>query len=955
MITFPLQLNMKQQNFRILRYFLFTTSLFLSFQMVGQMPYNMVNALYGKQSNGFRYVVKEGPLPTNRINFRLIMTIGSQQEQEGEEGAAHFIEHLAFRNTVHYPNGGIVKKLESLGEKYGITINAYTGYDRTIYMFSVPSNIPEALPLGIKIVSEWLSHISLDNESVSNEKPIIFEEIAENRSNNCFDRLKKGTNPCLHRFPIGTIEQVENITPQVLESFYRRNYQPQNAALIIVGANINKEKTEKLIKKTFGKLSGNSIENRFVEPLQYNPQEVFEACDNKNATNATIEWIYPVIATPLLTTEQLINNEKNSFVMAMLNTRLRKKGNPLRITKQWYLNRTEHLCFEVSGKNDSILLHHFRKGISVIEGVRQKGFSKHECKMQLKSFFDTSRARNFNYTSAQWCDFFTDILLTESRNISTIAENDLITKAIEKVTLNEWNQCLSDLLLPMKEKALLGYSFSSEHHKSRTYNDFSKAFYKALENPDTLIVKANPKKSRAHCSYDISFLNNPIKNILGKAINTTVYPRLGIEELCLKNGARLILKQTANIDSTVFVSLIFQGGLAEIPRKKYPLLESAAAYMSIGGIESIDNDVYSEVLTENSLSVINTVETYWHGMLASGKTNNMRQLANLIIKRCFYPKKCYKDFDEIKMDLRAEKEENDTSLMTRLVATTPTRMLRKRVDEVAGNSLSYSPELTTNDIDKLNLDSIAAFYHHIYTRSTNLTCIVTGKFDMENAKYIFTEMLRQFVPSQQTIQKKHIAVPITKTCTIKKVANNPQIDRLSFNYLYCGNFLGGLRQILILKLMREIIRNRAINEIRNNAGLIYSPYVDLHYHTHPSFSFCFDINGTVNASNALIVKAKIEAIVSQLQIHQPSKAELDALKQSFLLTKDSFLTPEALPNWREYLTKCVKEHISFTEAEEYELILKTITPKDMLLAFQKLIKPTNRIFLYTGNLYENNN
>ena len=87
------------------------------------------------------------------------MRVGSVQETEQEKGCAHFLEHITFGGTRHFPKRSSVEYLESLGMKYGQDINAFTGFDRTIYMFAVPTDFAkdEALDRSLLILS--LIHI----------------------------------------------------------------------------------------------------------------------------------------------------------------------------------------------------------------------------------------------------------------------------------------------------------------------------------------------------------------------------------------------------------------------------------------------------------------------------------------------------------------------------------------------------------------------------------------------------------------------------------------------------------------------------------------------------------------------------------------------------------------------------------------------------------------------------
>lgn len=88
--------------------------------------------LEGRLPNGLRYLILRNSSPASRIEFRLVMQVGSVQETEQEKGCAHFLEHVAFGGTTHFPKRSLVEYLESLGMKYGQDINAFTGFDRTI-------------------------------------------------------------------------------------------------------------------------------------------------------------------------------------------------------------------------------------------------------------------------------------------------------------------------------------------------------------------------------------------------------------------------------------------------------------------------------------------------------------------------------------------------------------------------------------------------------------------------------------------------------------------------------------------------------------------------------------------------------------------------------------------------------------------------------------------------------
>ena len=94
----------------------------------------------GSLPNGLRYIILHNDFPAKRAEFRLVWNIGAVQQDDTEGGCAHFLEHMAFGGSENFPDRGAVAYLESLGMKYGIDINAFTGHDRTIYLFGLPTD-----------------------------------------------------------------------------------------------------------------------------------------------------------------------------------------------------------------------------------------------------------------------------------------------------------------------------------------------------------------------------------------------------------------------------------------------------------------------------------------------------------------------------------------------------------------------------------------------------------------------------------------------------------------------------------------------------------------------------------------------------------------------------------------------------------------------------------------------
>ncbi|HET9371602.1 MAG TPA: insulinase family protein, partial [Vicinamibacterales bacterium] len=130
----------------------------------------------GTYANGLRYYVRANPAPKNRAELRLVVNAGSILEEDDQRGVAHFVEHMAFNGTAHFPKQAIAQFLESIGMRFGPNINATTTFDETTYSLQVPVDRPEVLDRALLIMEDWARAVTFDPAEVDKERGVIIEE-----------------------------------------------------------------------------------------------------------------------------------------------------------------------------------------------------------------------------------------------------------------------------------------------------------------------------------------------------------------------------------------------------------------------------------------------------------------------------------------------------------------------------------------------------------------------------------------------------------------------------------------------------------------------------------------------------------------------------------------------------------------------------------------------------------
>jgi len=239
----------------------------------GDLPHDG-DYILGTLPNGMRYLVLRNWTPPRQVAIRMMIDAGSMQERAGEEGVAHFLEHLAFRGTEKYPDGELNRVFEGLGLQMGDDVNASTGPDRTTFQFDLARNDPESIAMGLSVTREIVSAMRIAPEMVNAERGVV---LAEERAragpaleaSMAMLKLQLGDHP-YGRAPIGLRKVIETVTPETIRGFYDAYYRPERAVLVIVG-DVNVQTLIPQITSQFGDWKGRGKPGTDPKPVTVKP------------------------------------------------------------------------------------------------------------------------------------------------------------------------------------------------------------------------------------------------------------------------------------------------------------------------------------------------------------------------------------------------------------------------------------------------------------------------------------------------------------------------------------------------------------------------------------------------------------------------------------------------------------------------------------------------------------
>src|SRR5262245_38842771 len=212
----------------------------------------------GTLANGLRYYIRRNGRPEKRVMLQLVVKAGSVDEPDKQQGLAHFLEHMGFNGSKRFKPGELVATFEAIGSRLGPHVNAQTGFDDTIYMFTLPTDKPEFVEKGMQALADFAGGMTLDPKEIDKERGVVIEEWRSGLG--AGSRLRDQQIPVLfyqsryaERLPIGKPEIIKTFPPDELRAFYTKWYRPDRMAVVAVG-DVDPAALENLIKTEFGPL-----------------------------------------------------------------------------------------------------------------------------------------------------------------------------------------------------------------------------------------------------------------------------------------------------------------------------------------------------------------------------------------------------------------------------------------------------------------------------------------------------------------------------------------------------------------------------------------------------------------------------------------------------------------------------------------------------------------------------
>ena len=713
----------------------FATSL-VSAQEVSQLPPLPVDTAVriGKLDNGLTYYIRHNNWPEHVANFYIAQRVGAIQENEDQRGLAHFLEHMAFNGSEHFPDSTILDYTRNLGVEFGSDLNAYTSIDQTVYRIcDVPTKRQAALDSCLLILKDWSNGLTLSDKEIDKERGVIHQEwqMGQGPMMRIYERVLPRLFPGSKygvRLPIGLMSVVDNFKYKELRDYYKKWYRPDNQAIIIVG-DVDVNHMENKIKEYWKGVTVPANAAKVVdEPVPDNDTAIYISDKDKEMqySQVGIEMKHDVFPDSLKNTVgYLVDDYAKTMVSMMLNVRfndLTKKADCPFIMGYAYdgeyegLSKTKDafnlIAISKEGKDADALKTLYREAQRAREyGFTQSEFdrSKAEYMSQLESQYEN---RN-KIKNSQFGDEYRDNYL-EHEPITGIENEYMIMKQmiVPNLGLEDINQYAKELITD-NDTNLVVYAYAQEKDGKQ---------YLTEAEMKAAVDGVRGEKIEA---YVDNFKNEPLiakdkEPKPGKIVSEKENKTLGFKELTLSNGARVILKKTDYKENEIRFQGLSKGGKNLYGEKDYNNVKYFDDVIGSCGLGNFSNAELSKALYGKQASAGIGLDRYYQTVSGSSVPKDIETMMQLVYLNFTAQNKDMDSYNSLMSNLELSLKNKDLR---------PESVLQDSVRvTINGHKKRFAP-YNVNDLKDINYDRILQIWKERFSSADGFVFYFVGNFD----------------------------------------------------------------------------------------------------------------------------------------------------------------------------------------------------------------------------------
>ena len=774
------------------------------------------DVVVGTLPNGLRYYVRANAKPAHRVELRLVVKAGSALEDDDQKGLAHFVEHMEFEGTQHFPQQGIVDFLSSLGLSIGPDANAATSFDDTQYTLRVPTDVPGALDRALLVLQDWAQGATFPQSGIDLERGIVLSEWRMNlgageRTQDKVGKIQLEGSRYADRSPIGSPGIITNAEREQLTRFYRDWYRPDLMAVIVVG-DIDRDAVTAKIKDTFsGLVSPSPLRPRPIFDVPDHPATRYAIVTDKEATQTMVQISNLRPARNQGSVGGYREIMLDQLFAGMLGARLEELSSS--VDPPFLAGGADRSLFPVVRTRDEAVLQALVANAGVTRGldalltelqrVVEFGFTATELSRAKRAMMaNTERVvtESPDRESTSRADEYTRNFL-QNEALPTIWQELAFHRRFDpEITLSEINALANDWFPEQNRLVIVSAPDAA-----------------GVVLPDQTQLAATVKAAAA--KRLTPYVDGAAGHALmeapparGAIVKTTLRPEAGITEWTLSNGATVVLKPTTLKEDQVLFRAAAPGGTSLASEAEVVPARVADAVIPASGVGQFNAVTLDKILAGKAVGVLPFIDEISEGMQGGSATQDLETLFQLVYLRFTQPRA-----DPIAFAAMASQARG---LLANQLAS-PDVVFNQAINAIVSrNSVRRQPE-TPAMVDQWDLAKSLAFYKARFADASHFRFVFVGSFTPDTIKPLVETYLAS-LPATQTHETWQDLGIVAPTGIIEKTIEKGIAPKSQVAIVFSGPFQYDDAHRLALRTMTLVLQSRLSETIRQELGGTYS-------------------------------------------------------------------------------------------------------------------------------------
>ena len=895
----------------------------------------------GKLENGMTYYIRHNEKPKGQASFYIYHDVGAIQEEDDQQGLAHFLEHMAFNGSENLPEKAMIEQLETIGVQFGLNLNAFTSWDCTEYMIKdCPVAEEKNLDLALLILHDWSQFISLEDEEIDSERGVIMEELRTRdgaglrAQNDMIKNLYKGTL-YEHRNLIGYLDGLKSFERSSLVNFYKKWYRPEYQALVIVG-DVDVDQVEAKIKTLMADIPASPADAAQKEVIMVPATEepIISVFTDKEMTQSSVMMFARREALP----KELQNtdfgytyNLINTFVTEMMDARFEEiaqaadapfLGGGMSEGSIGICPTLESTMFSATaheGRTDEA----FRAIYTEMERMRRHGFTAGEferAKQEILRWSERQYTNRNDVHNDSYAQRYLDHYAKGTPMMDAETQWQIDQMVINQMNVDVINQAYAQFVRPNENLVILVRSPKKEG-----------VAVPAAEDIKAIIAEVEASEIEAYEDNTvIEPLIDPATKLKGSKVKATAQNEsLGYTEWTLKNGIKVIVRPSTLKADEVTISAVSKGGLSMLSDEEYYQGAFLGMIMGNSGIGKFSSTELSKQLSGKSAWASVGTASYEHAVNAGGSPKDIETILQLMYLNFTSPRFDQTDLDNMKKMY--------IPYFTNMESD-PNYICSKELQKTLYGNNPRRQATSVAQIEALNIPALQNVHAKLFSFAEDFRFIIAGNVDLNTLK----PLVEKYIGSLPTSKNVEYAVVDDGVRYAGNITNEfrtkMEQPKVSVRLIYTGAMEDNAKNRLIVDLLSRALDSRYMVSIREEKGGTYGVSVQGAVDEYPTENYfvaiVFDTNDQLADELVEICDKEIRKIAEEGPLAD------DVAKAKEFLQKNYANVLDNNSGWVSAITRWYEEGYNYKE--EYLGILESVTLEDVKAFAQKLLDDNNR-------------